>query len=531
MTKTEKANKILLAIYEELGEDQFEKIDRIYNWESDYALQNIFSRQLPQKTGVHNYVEFCQLILQLREREFITIKNLHEEDEVKIIDGYENLLTDLSYIHYVQLTNKGIEKCKELMKEKKITQEGKANKILLWIYEKIGDDEYADIPSIGENNFPGLGMEYKDFCVLLIKLRDKGLISMNSENENSRSYLPVFTNISLEKIGIKKCMYLNVDMVQPETGKKKKDIKLIMAKELELLGWIIDKNEGDSILNLAVTDNETQFKMDAKKTTNSKDDIIVTYCWDNETHKQKVLDFVHHLRKEEGFNATFDRLLNQEETALDFNKMMHLAMTDYKKVIIVLSKGYKEKAEKFTGGVGNEFQLIIKDIETSPKKYILISFEGISDNITPLAFKGRNIIDLSNDDEAAWNELRSKLRDEPIIDKPPVAQTQKPIKKQEVGEFNLDKKTENGGKNEIIKNKISSKSKIYELIANDRTEEALKVLQELSQNKIEAEEITLLSSRFNRLRKKRRLGTISDEKASLEINKINSALLELTENL
>lgn len=146
---------------------------------------------------------------------------------------------------------------------------------------------------------------------------------------------------------------------------------------------------------------------------------------------------MHHLRKEEGFNATFDRRLNQEKTATDFPKMMHLAMTDYRKVIIVLSKGYKEKAENFTGGVGNEFQLIINDIEANPKKYILVSFEGISDEITPLAFKGRHTVDLSNNDETAWNELRSKLRDEPIIDLPPVAKTQKPIKKQDAGKFNM----------------------------------------------------------------------------------------------
>lgn len=180
-------------------------------------------------------------------------------------------------------------------------------------------------------------------------------------------------------------------------------------------------------------------KKEVEQKTKKDDDVIVTYCWDNETHQKNVFEFTCHLREEEGFYATLDRWLSQDETALDFQKMMHQAMTNYRKVIVVLSKGYKEKAEKFTGGVGSEFQLILKDIENHPKKYILVSFEGISDTITPLAFKGRDTIDLSKGDENAWNKLRSKLKDEPIFNKPPVAKTQKPIKKQEISKFDVGK--------------------------------------------------------------------------------------------
>ena len=66
--------------------------------------------------------------------------------------------------------------------------------------------------------------------------------------------------------------------------------------------------------------------------------------------------------------------------------MMHKAMTDYYKVIIVLSKGYKEKADNFKSGVGQEYQLIINDIIENTTKYILVSFEGIPNDIKPLNF-------------------------------------------------------------------------------------------------------------------------------------------------
>lgn len=76
--------------------------------------------------------------------------------------------------------------------------------------------------------------------------------------------------------------------------------------------------------------------------------------------------------------------------------MMFKAMTDYSKVIVVLSKGYKIKADGFNGGVGREYELLINDIIDHPNKYILASFEGRGDDITPAGLKGRDIIDLSN---------------------------------------------------------------------------------------------------------------------------------------
>jgi len=436
MTKTEKANKILLWVYEKTGGDEFEKISRIYNWErcEGYYLEKeyAFTKQIPEKTGVDDYEEFCKLILQLHDKELIFTK-MSNEDNVRegYYEGFDYNLEKVFDFYDMNITKKGVEKCKELMEEKNITKEEKANKILLWIYEKIGDDEYADIPSINGNSYPNLGIDYNEFCELLIKLRKKGRIEMDYNNPEKHETFQ-FYNLSLTRKGIESGENLNENNM----------IKFNFPKSNVRL-----TSKSNVRLNNPFKKQKLAADKKVEKAENQKDDIIVTYCWDNETHKQKVLDFVHHLRKEEGFNSTFDRLLNQEETALDFNKMMHLAMTDYRKVIIVLSKGYKEKAEKFTGGVGDEFQLIIKDIETSHKKYILISFEGISDNITPLAFKGRHTIDLSNDDEAAWNELRSKLRDEPIIDKPPVAKTQKPIVKQKIEKI------------KTIKNDISQEKK------------------------------------------------------------------------
>lgn len=163
-----------------------------------------------------------------------------------------------------------------------------------------------------------------------------------------------------------------------------------------------------------------------------KKEVFVTYSWEGEEHNDKVLSFTNHLRKN-GFIAEIDILFTQNESATDFYKMMHQGMTDYNKVIIILSKGYKIKAEQFKGGVGNEYNLILKDIEFNKTKYVLVSFEPISDEITPLNFKGRHIFDLS--EPSNYNELYAKLQDVKTIEFIEVAKEKPEVRKKVIPDF------------------------------------------------------------------------------------------------
>ena len=169
-----------------------------------------------------------------------------------------------------------------------------------------------------------------------------------------------------------------------------------------------------------------------------KKDVFVTYSWDSDEHNQKVISLTDYLRTE-GFNAEIDRLLIQQETAIDFKKMMHKGMTDYNKVIVVLSKGYKEKAEDFRGGVGDEYSLILRDIDTNPNKYILVTFEQINDDILPLFFKGRHIIDLTKKDSDKLNELFAKLQDIEVYKFSNVAEKKPQIEEKKIQSF-IEKK-------------------------------------------------------------------------------------------
>ncbi len=138
-------------------------------------------------------------------------------------------------------------------------------------------------------------------------------------------------------------------------------------------------------------------------------EVFISYSWDSDEHNNKVLAFTNHLR-EKGFEAQLDRMLAQEETAVNFIKMMHLAMQNHSKIIVVLSPGYKQKAETFTGGVGEEYQVLLNDIKNNPKKYILVAFAERSQDIIPLGLLGRDVVSLSKEGEE--ERLFRKLLDE-----------------------------------------------------------------------------------------------------------------------
>ncbi|WP_114778724.1 SEFIR domain-containing protein [Botryobacter ruber] len=185
----------------------------------------------------------------------------------------------------------------------------------------------------------------------------------------------------------------------------------------------------------AATNATTNISADSEApsvTKTSPPKVFVTYSWDGPEHEKKVVDFTNFLRKN-GFNAELDKKLIQEQSAINFGKMMHQAFTDYDKVIIVLSIDYKKKADQFMGGVGNEYTIFINDINDSPKKYILVSFEGLSDNITPIGIKGREIVDLSKVEKQ--QDLFYKLLDQPVYEFAEVAPCLPVLETRKLAEF------------------------------------------------------------------------------------------------
>lgn len=180
--------------------------------------------------------------------------------------------------------------------------------------------------------------------------------------------------------------------------------------------------KGNSIKKLRVFSSNSKTKENISKKTLMESKIrkikkiFVTYAWSDEEFNKKIISFVDFLRKK-GFDATLDRKKSQESVSINFNKMMIDGIANSDKVIVVLNKKYKERAEKFVGGVDTEFQIIFEDKKANPNKYIFVSFgdENLKD-ISPLAISGTEIINLKKDqDENKFNVLFSKIKEEPIL--------------------------------------------------------------------------------------------------------------------
>lgn len=169
-----------------------------------------------------------------------------------------------------------------------------------------------------------------------------------------------------------------------------------------------------------------------------KKTVFVTYAWENEEHNDKIISFTEFLLKK-GYEASMDRKESQEQTATNFNQMMIEGLKNSDKVIVVLSKKYKEKADSFSGGVGFEFGIIIEQLKTSKNKFIFVSFgQDKNEDIVPMAISGRDILNLKKDqDQNNFNELFAKLESKNTIEFSKPSDVKVEVKTKEIKPFKL----------------------------------------------------------------------------------------------
>jgi len=145
---------------------------------------------------------------------------------------------------------------------------------------------------------------------------------------------------------------------------------------------------------------------------NKKISIFVTYAFESDEYKKRVIDFTRKLR-EMGFDATMDEFMKREHPNID-DMMIEGLKRD--KVIVILSEKYKEKADNSkNSGVKIEFRMITNDLDENNKKYIFINFdffsEELSKKITPKLLGKRYIIFLENYKKSKFDELITCIKD------------------------------------------------------------------------------------------------------------------------
>ncbi|WP_310602269.1 toll/interleukin-1 receptor domain-containing protein [Anaerosporobacter sp.] len=156
---------------------------------------------------------------------------------------------------------------------------------------------------------------------------------------------------------------------------------------------------------------------------NIEPEVAISYSQDSQVYIEKVISFANFLR-DNGYDCYMDMLLKQIDTSIDFNEMMLQLIPKAKKVIVILTPNYKEKADNFKGGVGKEYRIINDEILRNDNKYLLVTFLSLStthvSTLLPHGLEGREIIDLNEDSKNGYELLFSKLSDTPIYTFSPV---------------------------------------------------------------------------------------------------------------
>jgi len=147
--------------------------------------------------------------------------------------------------------------------------------------------------------------------------------------------------------------------------------------------------------------------------------VFISYSWDNEIHKNWVLELANKLT-ENGIYVFFDRY--DLSAGKDMSYFMETSVKKADKVLLIMTPNYKIKAEKRVGGVGYEVSMVTAEIFKNQQsdKFIPIVRLGGRDNCTPAFVKSKIDIDMSNDYQFNQNfeELLRTIYNEHKVKRP-----------------------------------------------------------------------------------------------------------------
>jgi hypothetical protein len=150
--------------------------------------------------------------------------------------------------------------------------------------------------------------------------------------------------------------------------------------------------------------------------------VFISYSWDNEDHKNWVLNLAKRLR-ENGVDAIIDRY--ELKPGKNMMVFMEQSIEVSDKVLIVFTENYKLKADKRAGGVGYEYSILNADLYqriADNEKYLPILRSGTFETSVPAFMKQFIASDMSDNNlfEERFNELLLTIYNNPIIEKPEI---------------------------------------------------------------------------------------------------------------
>lgn len=151
--------------------------------------------------------------------------------------------------------------------------------------------------------------------------------------------------------------------------------------------------------------------------------IFISYSWSSPEHQQWVIDLATRLVND-GVDVILDKwALREGQDKYAFMERM-VNDTSVSKVLAICDKKYAEKADKRTGGVGTESQIISKEIyeKIDQQKFIAVvtEYDQNGRECVPAFFGGRIFIDMSSEEKLYenYNQLLRAIFDKPLYVKP-----------------------------------------------------------------------------------------------------------------
>lgn len=130
--------------------------------------------------------------------------------------------------------------------------------------------------------------------------------------------------------------------------------------------------------------------------------VFISYSWTSEAYKERVLKLAERLM-DNGVDVILDQWdLSPGE---DMYVFMEQSIYEADKVLILCEKGYSEKANNRTGGVGTETMIITPEVlkKHKQKKYIPVVMDSSVE--IPLYLKSRYAVYFTNEDEEEFKGL------------------------------------------------------------------------------------------------------------------------------
>ncbi|WP_018343897.1 toll/interleukin-1 receptor domain-containing protein [Cytophaga aurantiaca] len=177
----------------------------------------------------------------------------------------------------------------------------------------------------------------------------------------------------------------------------------------------IEELLGKPIIRKEVIENS-----EVKKGKSGNPIVFISYSWDDEQHKEWVLNLANRLCSD-GIDVILDRFYLKAGKNLPH--FVEQSIEKSERIIIVFTPNYKLKADKRVGGVGYEYSIMNSDLynnQTDNEKVIPVLRAGSQEESIPTFMQQFIHIDTRNNVnfENSYVDLLREIYNEPAIQKP-----------------------------------------------------------------------------------------------------------------